>query len=353
MKRLDFVTLAAAAAALKSTPTLPTPGNLQHEFPSSHPVPAACSGLPELPIPEPSGLSERLFSGFKSQYIRTSGATIRVLTKGNGPPLLLIHGYPETHVTWHKVAPAMVAAGYSVVLPDLRGYGDSSKPEYSPENRACSFRAMGQDMTEVMEWLGYSEFMAAGHDRGGRVLHRMCLDYPKAIRRAAVLDIVPTLTMYTQTNKAFATSYVWWFFLIQPEPMPEHLIGNDAAYFLREQLSALNKTPGALNPDVVSEYLRCYCCRGTIRATTEDFRAAAGVDLIMDRADDQAGRKITAPLLALWSDWNTVGKLWDVLATWRAKSHGQVEGEALPCGHFLQEEQPDYVISSFRRFFVG
>ncbi len=336
---------------MAESPPPPTPGDLANELPSSGPIPGACAQLPENPLPQPDGASERLFPGFKSQYIRTSEATLRVLTKGTGVPLLLIHGHPETHVTWHKVAPALVAAGYSVIIPDLRGYGDSSKPDYSPQNTNYSFRAMSQDLVEVMGQLGHKRFMAAGHDRGGRVLHRMCLDHPDAIQKAAVLDIAPTLTMYNDTNKQFATKYVWWFLQIQPAPMPEHLISLDPAYYLRNHLAVQGKTPGAVTPEAMAEYIRCYCCQGTIRAVCEDYRAAAGIDLEMDKADDERGNKIKAPFLALWGAEGTVGKMWDVLATWRPKVEGFLEGKALPCGHLIPEERPDLVISEFRRFY--
>ena len=329
----------------------PSPESLEHELPSPRPAPPPGAVLPELPPAQPAGVGERLLPGFKSQDIRTSGATIRVLTKGDGPPLLLIHGHPETHVAWHKVAPALAGSGFSIILPDLRGYGDSSKPDYSPQSSAYSFRAMGQDMIEVMQQLGHSTFMAAGHDRGGRVLHRMCLDHPDAVLKAAVLDVAPTLTMYDDTNKEFATKYVWWFLQIQPAPMPEHLIGLDPGYYLRDHLAAQGKTPRAVTPEAMAEYIRTYCCKGTIRAVCEDYRAAAGIDLDMDRADDGAGRRIKAPLLALWGGDGTVGQLWDVLATWRPIAQGSLEGEALPCGHLLPEEQPERIIAHFRRFF--
>ena len=210
---------------------------------------------------------------------------------------------------------------------------------------------MAQDMGEIMRQFGQSSFMGAGHDRGGRVVHRLCLDHPGAGQKAAVLDIAPTLTMYDGTDMEFATRYVWWFLQIQPAPMPEHLIGLDPGFYLRDHLVVQGKTPGAVTPDAMAEYLRTYCCRGTIRAVCEDYRAAAGIDLDMDRADDAAGHKIRAPLLALWGAEGTVGQLWDVLATWRPKADGPVVGEALPCGHLIPEEQPELVISRFRQFF--
>ena len=350
---LGITTLVSALAgrARAQTPPAPTPENLAHELPSPRPAPAVGADLPDLPPAQPAGVSELLFPGFRSQYIQTSGATIHTLSKGSGQPLLLIHGHPETHVTWHKVASALVDAGYQVVLPDLRGYGDSSNPGYSPQSGNYSFRAMAQDMVDVMRQLGHASFMVAGHDRGGRVVHRLCLDHPDAVQKAAVLDVAPTLTMYDDTSKEFATRYVWWFLQIQPAPVPEHLISLDPGFYLRDHLAVQGKTPGAVTPGAMAEYIRTYCCKGTIRAVCEDYRAAAGIDLDMDRADDKAGHKIQAPLLALWGAKGTVGQLWDVLATWRPKADGPVVGEALPCGHLIPEEQPELVISHFRQFF--
>jgi haloacetate dehalogenase len=329
----------------------PTPDDLERELPSTTKGPPVGALLPELPPPQPAGVSQRLFPGFQAEDIQTSGATIHVLNKGSGPPLLLLHGHPETHVTWHKVAPALTDS-YRVIVPDLRGYGDSSKPDYSPRSRVYSFRAMAQDMVEVMARFGAKQFMVAGHDRGARVVHRMMLDHPDVVTKGAVLDVAPTLTMYDDTSKEFATKYVWWFLQIQPAPMPEHLISLDPAYYLRDHLVVQGKTPGAVTPEAMAEYIRCYCCKGTIRAVCEDYRAAAGIDLDQDRADDAVGHKIKAPLLALWGAKGTVGKLWDVLDTWRPKTQAALEGQALPCGHLIPEEQPKMLISHFRRFFA-
>ena len=341
-------TLARPAGAQESPPT---PDNLERELPSPRQVPAACAELPALPMAQPAGVSERLFPGFRVEEVQTSGAIIHVLSKGSAPPLLLIHGHPFTHVTWQKVAPALTDS-YTVIAPDLRGYGDSSKPPYSPRSQDYSFRAMAQDMVEVMAHFGHKQFMVGGHDRGARVVHRMMLDHPDAVIKGAVLDIVPTLTMYNDTSKEVATKYLWWFLQIQPAPMPEHLISLDPGYYLRDHIAVQNKTPGSVTPEAVAEYIRCYCCEGTIRAVCEDYRAAAGIDLDQDRTDDKAGVKIRAPLLALWGAKGTVGELWDVLATWRPKTQAALEGQALPCGHDLPEEQPGEVISQFRRFFT-
>ena len=357
MNRRHFATVgvgAAAAALLRpaiaQTVPPPSPENLRQALPSPLAGPHGCEELPQLPAPQSEATAQQLFPGFKSQYIKTSGATIRVLTKGSGQPLLLVHGHPETHVTWHKIAPAL-AEQYSVVLTDLRGYGDSSKPAGGTDHADYAFRAMAQDQIEVMRQLGHTRFMLAGHDRGGRVAHRLCLDHPEAIQKVALLDVAPTLTMYNDTSKEFATKYVWWFLQIQPEPMPEHLISLDPVFYLRDHLYVQCKTPGAVTPDAMAEYIRCYCCKGTIHAVCEDYRAAASVDLDMDRADEAAGHKIQAPVLALWGAKGTVGQLWDVLATWRPKAAASVIGEALPCGHLLPEEQPQLVLEKFRSFF--
>jgi haloacetate dehalogenase len=357
VNRRHFATIGigtAAASLLKAAAgqnaLSPSPENLRQELPSPVPGPAGCSELPETPVPPSDAVTQQLFPGFRSQYLKTSGATIRVLTKGNGTPLLLLHGHPETHVTWHKIAPAL-AEHYTVVLTDLRGYGDSSKPAGGEDHSNYSFRAMSQDQIDVMRQLGHQRFLLAGHDRGGRVAHRLCLDHPEAVQKVALLDIAPTLTMYNDTNKEFAIKYVWWFLQIQPEPMPEHLIGLDPVYYLRDHLFVQGKTPGAVTPEAMAEYIRCYCAMSTIHAVCEDYRAAAGIDLDMDRADDAAGHKIQAPVHALWGAMGTVGHLWDVIATWKAKTSGSVTGKALPCGHLLPEERPHDVLAEFRNFF--
>jgi len=306
--------------------------------------------LPELPPMPSKDVATKFFPGFVQTEVRTSGATIPVFHKGDGPPVLLLHGYPETHVTWHKVAPRL-AERFSVYVPDLRGYGDSSRPSDGDRHINYSFRAMALDQVETMRHFGHEQFFVGAHDRGARVAHRLCLDFPKSVKKACLMDIAPTLTMYRQTNQEFATKYMWWFFLIQAAQLPEHLIGLDPQYFLGEMLSGLNKTPGALTPEAVSEYVRCFCCTSTIHATCEDFRAAADIDLEMDEADDRAGNKIEAPVHALWGAKNSVGQLWDVLATWREKAISRVTGRSLDCGHFLQEERPEETFDELQHFF--
>jgi haloacetate dehalogenase len=294
---------------------------------------------------------EKQFQNFKIRDLPTAGAAIHCLHKGSGPPLLLLHGYPQTHVIWHKIANRL-SETYSIVLTDLRGYGDSSKPEGGPRHANYSFREMAHDQLDVMRQLGYDSFFVAAHDRGARVAHRMCLDRPEAVRKVCLMDILPTLFMYRETNKEFATRYMWWFFLIQKEPLPEHMIGADPLFFLNRHFEIQNGTPGALTDDALAEYRRCFCRPETIHATCEDYRAAADIDLEMDEADEKRGRKIEAPLLALWGGKGSLGKLWNVLDVWRRHAKGPVEGKPLDSGHYLAEEQPEEVLAEMRRFFV-
>jgi haloacetate dehalogenase len=291
-----------------------------------------------------------LFQGFSAESIETSGTTIHVLRKGAGQPLLLLHGYPETHVTWHKVAPQL-AEHFSVYVPDLRGYGDSGKPQDGERHENYSFRAMAQDQVDVMRHYGHERFLVAAHDRGARVAHRLCLDHPVSVKKVCLMDIAPTLTMYRGTNQEFATKYVWWFFLIQPAPLPEHMIGLDPEFYLRQTFRGLNETPGAIAPATMNEYVRAFSNVTAIHASCEDFRAAADIDLEMDKADDEAGKKIECPLHVLWGAKGTVGSLWDVLAVWREKCATSVTGKALDCGHFLAEECPQDVLTELFQFY--
>lgn len=279
-------------------------------------------------------------------FIPASGPRLRVATAGRGTPLLLLHGHPQTHVSWRKVAPDL-ARRHLVVAPDLRGYGDSDKPDGGPDHAGYAKRAMAADMVALMRALGQDRFQVAGHDRGGRVAHRMALDHPGSVERLAVLDIAPTATMYARTDKAFATRYFWWFFLIQPSPLPERLIGADPEFFLRHHLEGQSRLAGAADEAAVAEYLRCYRDPATIHAICEDYRAAAGIDLDHDAAD--AHRQVEAPLLALWGERGVVGQTYDVLATWREKAR-DVRGRALDCGHNLQEERPRDVLRELAAF---
>jgi haloacetate dehalogenase len=295
------------------------------------------------------GSANDFFPGFTDRMIEANGVSIRTRTAGSGQPLLLLHGYPQTQVVWHKMAKKLTAH-FSVVMTDLRGYGDSSKPDGGEESVNYSHRVMAQDQVEVMRALGFERFGVAGHDRGGRVAHRMALDFPQEVLRLAVLDIAPTLTMYERADMEFAKQYVWWFFHIQKYPMPERMIGADPEYYLSQQLEALSKTPGAVTKEAMAEYLRCFRKPETIHAGCEDYRAAAGIGLRLDAEDAKAGRKVTAPLLALWGAKGAVGKWYDVLAVWRERA-ADVRGRALDCGHQIPEELPDETVEEFVRFF--
>ena len=295
-------------------------------------------------------LHASLFPGFRQPAVKIGDVEIATSIGGSGPAVLLLHGHPQTRATWHKIAARLAAAGHTVVATDLRGYGDSSKPEGGAGHFDYSKRAMAADQAAVMTELGFDRFSVVGHDRGGRVAHRLALDFPQRVGRIAVLDIAPTATMYALTDKEFATRYFWWFFLIQPFDLPERMIGSDPDYFLERHIAGQVEIAGAVDPRVYAEYLRCYRLPGTIHAICEDYRAAAGIDLEHDAAD--ADQRMTAPLLAVWGGRGTVGALYDVLATWRDKAV-DVRGRALDCGHALQEELPNELLAELLPFLSG
>jgi haloacetate dehalogenase len=289
------------------------------------------------------------FPGFERRRIETSGAGINLVTGGSGPPLLLLHGYPQTHLMWRKLAPRL-AAEFTVVAPDLRGYGDSSKPSAGPDNANYSKRALAQDQVETMAALGFERFAVAGHDRGARVAHRLARDHPERIGRLALLDIVPTLYRFETIDQKAATSSWHWFFLIQPSGFPERLIGSEAEFFLRHQLGGLLREPAKLEPEAFADYLRCFKNPDTIRATCDEYRAGATIDLVHDRAD--RGRRIAMPLLMLWGQRSSQGSGYDVLSVWR--DHAEtVSGHAIDSGHFLPEEAPEDTYHALRDFFAG
>jgi haloacetate dehalogenase len=287
------------------------------------------------------------FPGFERRRIDTSGASIHLVTGGSGPPLLLLHGYPQTHLMWRKLAPRL-AAEFTVVAPDLRGYGDSSKPPAGPDNANYAKRALALDQVETMAALGFERFCVAGHDRGARVAHRLAHDHPERVARLALLDIVPTLYRFETIDQKAATSSYHWFFLIQPGGLPERLIGAEPEFFLRHSLGSWARDPAAFEPEVFAEYLRCFKNPETIRATCDEYRAGASIDLVHDRAD--RGHRITMPLLVLWGRRSSQGRGYDVLSVWR--DHAEtVSGEAIESGHFIPEEAPEEAYRALREFF--
>jgi haloacetate dehalogenase len=277
------------------------------------------------------------FPGFSRRRIATTGAVIQAVIGGSGPPVLLLHGYPQTHVMWHRVAPGL-AQRFTVVATDLRGYGDSSKPAGGPQHENYSKRAMAQDQIEVMRALGFDRFAVVGHDRGARVGWRMAVERPEVVSKAAFLDIVPL--PYARVSREFATQYYHWFFLIQPAPLPETLIENSVEVYLRSRFERPTGGTSAIAPEAFAEYLRCFRDPAAIHASCEDYRAGASIDV--RHAEQDADRKVTCPLLILWGEHGTVGRLEPVMDIWRRHAI-DVRGRALPAGHFLPEEVPDLV----------
>ena len=287
-----------------------------------------------------------LFSNdFKTKKVEVNGVTINYKLGGTGEPLLLIHGYPQTHTMWYKVANELLK-DFTIICPDLRGYGDSSKPKGEIDHSNYSKKTMAKDMLELMQYLGYEKFYVAGHDRGARVTHRMCLDYPSNILKACVMDIAPTYHMFSNTNQSFATGYYHWFFLIQPDNLPETLIGANPRYYLEEKLKRWSAKGAVFDKEAIDEYVRCFD-KDSIHSTCEDYRAAASIDMIDDEQD--RNRKIDMPLLVLWGKKGFVNRTYEVLNVWKEYATN-VEGKALECGHFLPEELFDEVIVEIKKF---
>lgn len=285
----------------------------------------------------PESTTDRLFPGFEYRSVEV-GDRVRVaaVTGGAGPPLLLLHGHPQTHCIWHRVAPVL-AERHTVVASDLRGYGDSSKPDGVPDHANYAKRVMAQDQLALMRRLGFERFDVVAHDRGARVAHRLAMDHPEAVRRLVLLDIAPTLAMYEQTTEAFARAYWHWFFLIQPAPLPERLIEADPAAYVRDMLGKRGTALALFEPLALAEYERCAALPGAAHGMCEDYRAAASIDLAHDRLDRDAGRLLQPPLLVLWGEQGVVHRCFRPLDEWRRVAP-EASGEALPCGHYIAEE---------------
>jgi haloacetate dehalogenase len=293
-----------------------------------------------------------LLPDFSRSEIKTSAARIVTVHGGQGPPILLMHGNPFTHLSWHKIAP-LLAREFTVVATDLRGYGDSEKPPGGSDHSGYSFRAMVQDQVEVMAALGFTRFYAAGHNRGARVLHRMCLDHPKKVARAAILDIIPQHHLFTHPSREWAKESYHWFFMIQPYDLPERLMGADPDYFIRTKLA---KTPAGLrffDEHALAEYIRCFRNPATIHAMCEDYRATYGIDFDMDCVDFAAGRRITCPALILWGANGTVGRHFSPADVWSRYASDISGASALPCGHYLTDEAPQETYAQLRAFFAA
>ncbi|MHA6785117.1 alpha/beta fold hydrolase [Pseudonocardia saturnea] len=288
-----------------------------------------------------------MFDGFERVRQEIDGVPINAVHGGAGPPVLLLHGFPQTHAMWHRIAPDL-ARDHTVVAPDLRGYGDSGRPPSGDDHAGYSFRAMAADQVGLMRALGHEQFAVVAHDRGARVAHRMALDHPAAVTRVALLDILPTLHVYDHVDRALATAYYHWFFLIQPADLPERLISADPIAYLHSLLGGWGSGLGSFDPVALAEYERCFADADARHAMIEDYRAGASIDLEHDRAD--LDRRVTAPLLALWGARSVVGHSpVDPLDVWRERGD-DVRGATVDAGHFVAEERPAETLAALRGF---
>ena len=295
------------------------------------------------------------FDGFQARDFDVAGTRIHARTGGTAgaPPLLLLHGFPQSHVMWQRVA-QQLAPHFALVLADLRGYGDSAKAAGLADHANYSKRAMAGDLAGLMQQLGHARFGVCGHDRGGRVAHRLALDHPAAVTRLAVIDIAPTLDMYSATDLRFASAYYHWFHLIQPTPLPELMIAGCWREYLHTKLGRWGGTGlGQFEPQALAEYERCFARPETVHAMCEDYRASAGIDLEHDRASRAAGDKVACDLLVLWGQRGVVNALFDPLALWRAQCSGAVQGACLPAGHYIPEELPAETATALLAFFTA
>ena len=290
-----------------------------------------------------------MFEGFVEERREVAGQMLRLRRGGEGPPLLLLHGNPQTHAMWHKVAPVL-ARDFTVICPDLRGYGLSGKPPVSADHAAYSKRAMAADMVGLMRGLGFDRFQVVAHDRGARVAHRMALDAPEAVQRLCTMDIVPTLHHFEHADMAFAMGYYHWFFLAQPHPKPESMILRDVEDWFDLHTSREPKDKGFFHPEARADYLAALHTPGTVEAICEDYRAATTIDLEHDRASRAAGERVACPLLALWGSKGKVGVWYEPLDVWRRYASGEVTGGPVNSGHYLAEEAPEEVLAALEDF---
>ena len=289
-----------------------------------------------------------MFKHYERKTVAVNGIHIHCRVGGQGPGLLLLHGHPQTHVIWHRIADQL-AESFTVVAADLRGYGDSEKPDHSDCALAYAKRVMAQDQVDLMQHFGFERFFVLAHDRGARVAHRLAVDYPATVEKMLLLDIAPTLAMYEQTNEAFARAYWHWFFLIRPTPFPESVIESDPDAYLNAVMGARSSGLAPFSPEALKEYRRCLSLPGSATGICEDYRASAGIDLEHDREDVVNQRLVTCPLRVLWGDQGVVGQCFDPLKEWR-KVANLVTGTPLPCGHYIPEEVPDLLLAEVKDF---
>lgn len=295
-----------------------------------------------------------MFKNFKRFRLAVTGGLddveINGVIGGSGPPLLLLHGYPQSHVIWHRVAPAL-AEKFTVVATDLRGYGASSKPKGRDDHANYAKREMARDQVVVMKKLGFSSFYLCGHDRGGRVSHRLAVDFPEAVKKMVLLDIAPTLAMYEQTTMEFAKAYWWWFFLIQPTPFPESMVAGAPETYLKKKIGWGHAGLTPFTDETYAAYLSYVSDPATMHGMCEDYRAAASIDLVHDRADRDSGKKIQCPVHALWGEFGVVNRCFKPLQEWQRVAVA-ASGHTVPCGHYIPEEVPDILVDELNNFFV-
>jgi haloacetate dehalogenase len=295
------------------------------------------------------------FEHFETRVFRANGihllARVPTTPQGERPALLLLHGFPQSHVMWQRVA-QQLQNDYYLVMPDLRGYGDSAKPPGLPDHANYSKRVMAQDMVALMDALGVGSFFLCGHDRGGRVAHRLALDHAQRVKKLCVIDIAPTLDMYNATDMAFARAYYHWFHLIQPAPLPEKMIGGNPKDYLHAKLGGWGSSGlGYIEPQALAQYERCFCTPEAIHGACEDYRASAGIDLEHDRESRERGDRIACDTLVLWGERGVVNRLFQPLALWQAQCAGTVTGQAMAAGHFIPEELPVETSNALKEFF--
>ena len=299
-------------------------------------------------VPGDSRAARHLLPGFEYRRLDVDGTVINCAIGGSGSPVLLLHGYPENHLMWHRVA-SVLTMDHTVVVADLRGYGDSDKPAPDDGGLVYSKRSMARDQVGLMRELGFGQFQLVGHDRGARVAHRLILDYPDAVTRLAVLDIVPTRHVLGNVTRAMATAYYHWFFLIAPNGIPERMIAADPGYWVRSFISPLLGEGTTIDPEVMEDYVRCFRDPATIAGSCADYRSAAGIDLVHDEQSFAVGQRVECPVLVLWGTQAFVGRGYEPLSVWREYA-SDVRGRALPTGHFLPEEAPDMVGAALGEF---